>query len=220
MGVASVPGLVKALGREEFTRSRLVEVLAQQGYRRTGDRIVTLAAQGVVRRVSRDWYVLGPDWRRRPLHRRWLANQILLPSVLSLEWALGFHGLIPEGVEVLTSVTPRRGREYDTPEGTFLYVRVPEGAFPPGRRVGTLGEERFLVVSPEKALSDRVWAARLPASVDWEAYLAEDLRLDEGFWRAADTEELRRFAEAFGSRRLSSLASFFDRWRGEERRGR
>ena len=220
MGVASVPGLVKALGREEFTRSRLVEVLAQQGYRRTGDRIATLAAQGVVRRVSRDWYVLGPDWRRRLLHRRWLANQILLPSVLSLEWALGFHGLIPEGVEVLTSVTPCRGREYDTPEGTFLYVRVPEGAFPPGRRVGTLGEERFLVVSPEKALADRVWTARLPASVDWEAYLAEDLRLDEGFWRAADTEELRRFAEAFGSRRLSSLALFFDRWRGEERRGR
>lgn len=220
MAGSSIPELVSALGREEFPRSRLAEELSRQGYCRVSDRIALLANQGVVRRITRDWFVLGTLWRKRNLHLRWLANQLLLPSTLSLEYALGFYGLIPEATGTFTSVTPRRGRGFETSEGSFLYTAIPSKAFPCGRTLASLGEERFFLASPEKALADKVWTERLPTSMDWEVYLAEDLRLDEGFWSSARMEELRRFAAAYGSRKLSSLASFFEKWRGGRPRGR
>lgn len=213
-----MPELTAELKREEFPRSLLVEALSRRGYRRPQDCIASLAAKGVVQRVSREWFVLGPLWRRRSLHLRWLANQLLLPSTLSLEYALQFHGLIPESVEVLTSVTPRRSREYHSSAGSFTYSRIPEGAFRLGRTLATLpdsagNEERFLVASPEKALADKIWLEDLSPPIDWETYLAEDLRLEESFWTDANIGELLRFGKAYRSRKLTSLAFFFRRWR-------
>ena len=214
-----IPELIAELGREEFPRGLLVEALLRRGYRRPQDCVASLAAKEVVQRVSREWFVLGPLWRRRSLHLRWLANQLLLPSTLSLEYALQFHGLIPESVEVFTSVTPQRSRQYLASPGTFTYARIPERAFSLGRTVATLPDsegkgERFFVASPEKALADKIWLEKLSPSVDWETYLAEDLRLEEGFWADADVDELLRFAKAYRSRKLTSLASFFRRWQG------
>lgn len=214
-----IPELIAELGREEFPRSLLVEVLSRRGYLRPQDCIASLAAKKVVQRISREWFVLGPLWRSRSLHVRWLANQLLLPSTLSLEYALQFHGLIPESAETFTSVTPRRSREYRSPAGTFTYARIPEGAFGLGRTLATLPDsmgstERFFVASPEKALADKIWMEDLPPSVDWETYLAEDLRLEESFWIDVNVEEFFRFGKAYGSRKVTALASFFTRWKG------
>ena len=49
------------------------------------------------------------------------ANRIYQPAYLSLETAFSYHGLIPEGVYTLTSVSPRKTQEYHTPLGTFRY---------------------------------------------------------------------------------------------------
>jgi hypothetical protein len=210
----TVPELISSLGREEFPRSRLVEILLQRGYRRPDDAIASLTAKGIIERVTREWFLLGPLWRRRSIHKRWLANQLLLPSTLSLEYALQFHGLIPESVEVFTSVTPLRSREYRSPTGTFTYIRIPEEAFCLGRTVATLPDstgksERFFIASPEKALADKIWLENLPSPVDWETYLIDDLRLDEDFWSKAKIDEILRFGKAYRSRKVTSLATFF-----------
>ena len=43
---------------------------------------------------------------KSPLSREVLANLIYGPSYISLEYGLQHYGLIPERVEIVTSVTP------------------------------------------------------------------------------------------------------------------
>jgi hypothetical protein len=195
-----------------------VEILRQKGYAYPDDRVEAMVKEGIVQAAALGWYVVGEKFRRRSLHLRWLSN-VMRPSCLSMEYALRYHDLIPEDVPVLTAVTPLRSVAYDRPFGRFRYVRIPAAAFPPGQTIVTLrdsvgGEERFFLASPGKALADRVWIDRGIASAppcDWERVLFEDLRLDEEGLARLPSEEMLRFAQAYRSRKLASLAAYLER---------
>lgn len=58
---------------------------------------------GALIRVKKGLYVFGKQFSRGPYCLELLANKIYGPSYVSLEWALQFHGLIPERVEVVVS---------------------------------------------------------------------------------------------------------------------
>lgn len=197
-----------------------MEILRQKGYAYPNDRIEAMVKEGIVQAAALGWYVVGETFRRRSLHLRWLSN-VMRPSYLSMEYALRYHDLIPEDVPVLTAVTPLRSVAYDRPFGQFRYTRIPVAAFPPGQTIATRrdsigGEERFFLASPEKALADRVWTDRGIASpCDWERVLFEDLRLDEDGLARLSSEEMLRFAQAYRSRKLASLAAYLGRIGGE-----
>jgi len=104
---------------EVFDYQVLLNALA--GYRKPRDKITRLLASGAVVRVKKGLYCFGEAFRKEPLSREYLANLIYGPSYVSLEYALSHHGLIPERVETVTSMTTRRSRHFDTPFGTFSY---------------------------------------------------------------------------------------------------
>ena len=52
------------------------------------------------------------------------------PSYVSKEYALAHHGLIPEGVTLVTSITPKRFKHFKTPVGEFVYDYQPNPAEP------------------------------------------------------------------------------------------
>jgi predicted transcriptional regulator of viral defense system len=85
--------------------------------------------KGVVVRVKKGLYIFGDEYRIRPFSRESLANLIYGPSIISLESALSFHGLIPERVATVTSVTPKRSKRFTTPVGCFVYRQVPLSYF-------------------------------------------------------------------------------------------
>ena len=66
-------------------------------------------------------YVTAPELRKRPVSLEILANKIFGPSYVSFEYVLSRAGLIPEGVRAVTSATPKRNRDFDTPLGRFSY---------------------------------------------------------------------------------------------------
>ena len=103
--------------REEFDYQTLNQGL--RGYASPRDKITDLLRKGVVVRVKKGLYVFGPAFRRRAFSREVLANLLYGPSYISLEYALQHHGLIPEAVETLTSVTTGRSRQFRTPLGAF-----------------------------------------------------------------------------------------------------
>jgi hypothetical protein len=79
----------------------------------------------------------------------------------ALEYALFWHGLIPERVYEATSVCMRRSRVFDNALGRFSYVTVPPSLFPVGMRQEQASErETFLIAGPEKALCDKVLLTR------------------------------------------------------------
>ncbi len=111
---------------------------------------------GKVVRIRREWYLIEKPWRVKEVPPAYIAAQIVQPSYLSLEWALQYHGLIPEAVENPTSVTTDRPRRIQALGRFFLYYHVqPDllGGF----------EEVFIdgwpvpVASAEKALFDMIY---------------------------------------------------------------
>ncbi|HAP43067.1 MAG: hypothetical protein A2087_09825 [Spirochaetes bacterium GWD1_61_31] len=50
-----------------------------------------------------------------------IANRLCQPSYLSERWALSWYGLLPEKVNLLTSVTPRGTCDYSNEFGAFRY---------------------------------------------------------------------------------------------------
>jgi hypothetical protein len=206
------PDLRQQIGREEFDYPALMSALAS--YANPRDKVTSLLRRGTVVRVKKGLYVFGEALRRRPYSRELLANLIYGPSFVSLDCALAFHGLIPERVETVTSVTPKRGRAFRTPVGTFAYRQVPETYFPLGMGRVEQGDVAFLMAVPERALADKVRDDRgnpLRTLADAEAYLFENLRLEREGACAMDADLLEQLAEAGRSRKIALCARVLQR---------
>lgn len=78
-------------------------------YERPNDKIYQLAKEGIIQSIKRGLYVAGPALNidRKP-EPSLLANHILGPSYVSVETALSYHGLIPERVYEIASMTTLR----------------------------------------------------------------------------------------------------------------
>ena len=114
---------------------------------------------GKLIRVKRGVYLLAKPYRRIELWEPYLSSLLKRPSYLSLEKALEFHGCIPEGVPVYTSVTTKRQATFSSPVGTFSYRHIDPALFW-GYDGHTLRDQTALIASPEKALLDLVYLYR------------------------------------------------------------
>ena len=90
------------------------------------------------------------------LDPRCLAGPIYGPSYVSLETALAWHGMIPEGVAEILSATPKRPAEFENDFGRFRYQTIPKAVYPIGIERVTDSDLPFLIASPTKALVDRI----------------------------------------------------------------
>ncbi len=188
---------------------------ALSGYRKPRDRITKLLASGVIVRIKKGLYCFGEIFRKEPLSREHLANLIYGPSYVSLEYALSYHGLIPERVEVVTSVTTRRSRDFNTPFGTFTYRMLKGRRYAIGSILETADKTPFLVASPEKALADKVWADKRFSGLrmsDYDAYLTEDLRIDQHALSCLDRSRLQVIATAYDSAKIKNLLCYLKRF--------
>jgi len=92
-----------------------------------------------------------------------LANIIYAPSYLSFEFALAYHGLIPEAVYSFTSATfeKKKKKIYENPFGTFTYQDIPSSAYYYGIEIKAEKQYTYFIASPEKALCDQLYKINL-----------------------------------------------------------
>ncbi|RII29629.1 MAG: hypothetical protein CXR30_11910 [Geobacter sp.] len=203
---------------EEFDYQILLDSL--RGYAHPRKKITSLLRKGEIIRVKKGLYIFGEQYRRAPYCRELLANLIYGPSCVSLEYALHYHGLIPERVETVTSVTCGRSRSFDTPVGHFSYRAIPLSAYMIGiDRIELADGRAFLMALPEKAIADRVVAERgsaLRTQKELAVLLRESLRIDSSALSSLDPEALMTIAAAYRSRRLKLLAQHVARLRKAE----
>jgi len=203
--------------REVFDYQVLMSALAD--YRKPRDKLTRLLAEGDIVRIKKGLYCFGEALRREPISREYLANLILGPSYVSVEYALSFHGLIPERVEHLTSVTTQRSRAFTTPFGYFSYHTLNNPRYAVGACLETSGSVQFLMASPEKALVDKVWKDKRFGGrrvSDYEPYLLEDLRIDPDGLRSLDRNRLCTVADAYASSKIDRLVGFLSRLEEKE----
>ncbi|HSL38799.1 MAG TPA: hypothetical protein VK857_00390 [Desulforhopalus sp.] len=205
---------LRQLGNIPFGHEVLLSLLAN--YRRPNDKIADWLAKGMLTPLRRGLYVLGSETREGPLSLPLVANHLYGPSYVSLEFALSWHGLIPEGVHMVTSVTLRRSRLVATPLGQFSYTHLPQPAYSIGMRIEQgAGGVFFMLASPEKALCDLVMLTRRLPLMSVSAmlvWLEEHLRIDFETLAKMDRQVVLDCARAgYKSRHLLVLAKALER---------
>ena len=152
---------------------------------------------GKIYQLRRGLYLIAPPYQRQQPHPFLVANHLQKASYVSLQSALSFYGLIPEVVNITTSVSTGRPERLDTPLGTFEFRHIKtELLF--GYRMTELGEQSALIATPEKALLDLIY---LQPGGDSLAYLKE-LRLQNT--EKLDKDLLRRQSEKFNTPKLQN----------------
>ena len=163
-----------------FGHGALLSLL--QDYKRPNDKISRMLAKREILKIKKGLYVLSREYQTAPLSKPLLANLIYGPSYVSLDFALSYYGLIPEGVFELSSITPKRAKCYDTPLGRFTYTHSSTSLYGIGIVSEALTDgSHFLIAGPEKALCDKVVFTRKMCVTSVPAmriFLKDDLRID------------------------------------------
>jgi len=179
---------LKQFGNVPITPSSLQGLLA--GYKRPNDKISEWIKSQTLIPIRRGLYVVGDAWRDKPLSLPLIANRLYGPSCISLDYALAGHGLIPERVVEITSVTAKRSRVFSTSVGRFSYTTVPIKSYALGLKSIHSDGINFLMASPEKALCDKLLTTRnlkINHANELLTFFEEDLRLDVEMLRNFDT---------------------------------
>jgi predicted transcriptional regulator of viral defense system len=199
---------LERLSNQPLSHQLLVSIL--KDYDRPNDKIYQLANQGLILSVKKGLYVAGPKLNSNQRTEPFLmANHILGPSYVSVETALSYHGLIPERVYEIASMTTQASRKFDTPLGTFTYTRLPLPYYAFGIRSEKVGNDQYaMVASPEKALFDKIITTSgvlFRAKKAAKEFLIENMRMDEDLLRRLNTKEMMSWAK--GSPKEDSLTN-------------
>jgi predicted transcriptional regulator of viral defense system len=124
-------------------------------------------------KLHKGFYTLAEPYRKIKSEPFSIANTLKSHSYISLQSALSWHGLIPEFVPVITSVTTARPQTIQTPLGRFEYRHIAVKLFWGYQKVELAGKQEAFVATPEKAILD---LAYLTAGGDKREFL-EELRL-------------------------------------------
>ena len=154
-------------------------------------------AKGYIQKLRRGYYAFGDiDLNEEKLFL--IANRLYAPSYISLEMALSFYGLIPEGVYSLTSITTRKTEHFKTRVADFFYRSVSSKLFF-GYRLGKIGNQQYKIAEIEKAVLDYLYLhPEMSASADLHEWR---FNTDE-FLSKADPQKFRTYAQVFGQKSL------------------
>jgi len=178
-----------------------------QQYKAPHRKITELLRSEQLIRIKKGLYVLGTELREEPINKELLANQIFGPSYVSQEFALQYYELIPERVEVVTSMTTKRNKRFNTPIGQFRYTYLNPKRFTVGVNWLTIRKDtHVLFASLEKALADTIFHYKDIKTVnDMAIHLIENLRIDEDNLKELNLERLHKIQEAYKQPRVSLL---------------
>jgi len=167
--------------------------------------------QGKLVRLRQGYYTF-PSLQANGDAPFYFANKIYAPSYVSLQSALSFYGIIPEGVIQITSITARKTKNFQNPFGQYIYRSVkPELMFGYSIEKSNLSTNwNILLASPEKALLDFLY---LNPQYDTEKDMQE-LRLDIDFMQEELAigrldEYLERFESKILEKRILHLKGVY-----------
>lgn len=178
---------------------------ALQNYASPRVKINALLKKGEIIRIKKGIYIPGKKYKRN-ISRGVLANLIYGPSYVSYEYALSWHGLIPERVYSIASACTKRKKEFITPIGAFWYYQIPEKVFPLGVEMAIDVKRNFLVATPEKALADRIATEKHINTVQDVENFLDGLRID--FSKNINGGVLRSIANNYCRKPVHLLADY------------
>ena len=193
----SFRGKIKRYAEVPVTHQIVAEALVE--YSRPNDKISELLNSGELQSLRRGLYIPGPE-ADLPIPNPFLiANHLRGPSYISLESALSYHGIIPERVYEISSVTLKTSKTYTTQVGRFSYRHLAAPYYSFGiKSIMLESQQMALVATPEKAVCDKIvlTSGVLFRSIrEVQVFLLEDMRMDEEMLSRLDVSLIRSWIE-------------------------
>lgn len=183
-------------------------LLAKSGYKYINDKIKYMKQKGLLTPLKKGLYVYNSPYLKTLISKEIIANNLLGPSYISYEYALYYHGLTPERVEEVTSATTKRAKTFSTEYGVFSYKHIDKTLFSLGLKIVSSKQGNFMMASKEKALCDKVFAAKgvkIASKKAMHLFLEEDLRVDTDELVDFDLEIVKQYVEISKSIRVDFL---------------
>ena len=95
-----------ALPLSIFSHGMLYSLL-EKSVSNVNDKISNLVKSGELVRLKKGFYTFSKAYLTRPINLISVANTLYTPSYVSFDYALSFHGMIPERVNEITSATSK-----------------------------------------------------------------------------------------------------------------
>ena len=119
-----------------------------------GRRLYEWHSKGYIIKLRNGWYCL-PEFLKDPYSTWMIANTVHEPSYISLESALSYHGLIPEGVYMTTSVSTNRTMRLSMAGSTYTFSNMKKELYFAYELIDTeIYHRKLRIAEPEKALID------------------------------------------------------------------
>ncbi|MBU4350766.1 hypothetical protein L6250_01055 [Candidatus Parcubacteria bacterium] len=148
--------------------------------------------RGFILQIKRGLYAF-PDALPSDLY---IANKIYSPSYISLEFALAYHGVIPEIVYEITSVTTKATRRFKVKVlgKIFSYRKIKKVAYT-GYNIQKLQGISFNIADAEKAFVDENYLRLLSKQKPISRFRKEKINQVRAI----------QYAELFGNQKLISI---------------
>lgn len=176
-----IQAALRELSNQPLTHQLLADLL--KDYKRPNDKILSLKADGLIEPVKKGLYIAGRSLGAERPESALLANHILGPSYLSMESVLSHHGLIPEKVFAVTSMTTKASRKFQTSIGLYSYTNLPLPYYAFGLASVSLSKDQQAIMAiPEKALCDKIATTAgitLRSQSSARDYVFGNLRMEE-----------------------------------------
>lgn len=172
--------------------------------------------KGLVSQLRRGLYVLGKADRKIEPGGPFLSGQLYAPSYVSLEYALGVHGLIPEMVTSVTAVTTRNTARFRNDLGSFEYQHIKREAFRGFTLMKDAAGLSYFLAGPEKAVVDFIYLnlprfTRGDREIFTRSYRFQNLE-------SLDTRELKAYGALFANTKLGEIVGELCRLVREEKK--
>ena len=152
-----------------------------------------LVSEGYISKILKGFYTFHKTY-----NRFLIANKIYSPSYISFETALSFHGLIPERVETIYSVTQNRTYNYKTYQGYYTYSSQNISLYSIGMSMERVAGYSVLIANREKALFDAISKHELKAKDylvhDLLAYVIDSMRIELEDLRSLSLKKMKKLA--------------------------
>ena len=186
----------------------LSTILLKHGYISIKDKIDNLKQKKILKTLKKGLYVHTSQYSKNIISKEIIANSMLSPSYISFDYALYFHGLIPESVMDITSATTKRSKEFVTDYGTFSFRQIKKELFSIGLKIQSCSSGNFLIATKEKALCDKIYFTKdikILSLKSMNSFFVNDLRIDFDELEDFDVDILIKYKEITKSKKIEFL---------------
>lgn len=164
--------------------------------------------------LKRGIYVINDPYFIEKISNLYIANKIYFPSYISLEYALFEYELIPEKVNLVTSVSTRKTTHFKNHFGTFLYKTIKKELFFGFKEI-TRNNSKILFATREKALLDFLYLNLNQFKRDKHMNILKEYRFQNlGSLRM---KELNSYLKRFKNKKLEEIVKCLKDHKKEER---